>query len=95
LAQFAVVKATENQIKFHSVKEVIALTSSRSAGKRDNSKINKKILPYVIEWPFHKYYTCNGVFLQRPENWEIEIEDTYEDFDFKAKSPVKAFKPRK
>lgn len=88
--------ASAPQKKFHMVDETFCLTTARPSTNKDQLPLKKKVLPYVIEWPKHDYYTNKGVFLPAPEFWEDKEDDVSDDeCDFSAKSPIKAFNPRK
>jgi hypothetical protein len=78
------------------VVESFVLTTTRPCASKEQLPLKKKVLPYVIEWPKHDYYTNKGVFLPAPEFWEDKEDDVSDnECDFSAKSPIKAFNPRK
>ena len=88
--------ASAPQKKFHMVEETFCLTTAKPCSNKDTLKLKKKVLPYVLQWPEHDYYTNKGVFLPAPEFWEDKVDAVSdEECDFSAKSPIKAFNPRK
>ena len=89
--------ASAPQKQYHKINETFCLTTAIPSTNKDQLPLKKKVLPYVIEWPKHDYYTNKGVFLLAPEFWEVKEEDdvSNDECDFSAKSPIKAFKPRK